>query len=187
MIDTDVQDREQAIAWARQMLESDALILDTETTGLRNRDEIVQLAIIDMAGHVLLDCLIKPTIPIGRDASAIHGITDSLVAESPSFADVWPSIVDVIQGHTVIIYNADFDTRLLVQSARAHGMALPLVEGVVYTCAMLPYSAYVGDWNDYHGNYKWQRLPGGDHSALGDCRATLAVLKRMAETQKDDH
>jgi DNA polymerase-3 subunit epsilon len=42
------------------------------------------------------------------------------------------------------------------------------------------YSQWIGDWNDYHGNYKWQRLPGGDHSALGDCRATLAVLKQMA-------
>jgi DNA polymerase-3 subunit epsilon len=42
------------------------------------------------------------------------------------------------------------------------------------------YAQFVGDWNEYHGNYKWQRLPGGDHSALGDCRATLAVLKEMA-------
>lgn len=29
-------------------------------------------------------------------------------------------------------------------------------------------------------NYRYQRLPGGDHSALGDARATLAVIKRMA-------
>lgn len=29
---------------------------------------------------------------------------------------------------------------------------------------------------------RWQPLPGGDHSALGDARATLAVLKRMAES-----
>jgi DNA polymerase III epsilon subunit-like protein len=26
----------------------------------------------------------------------------------------------------------------------------------------------------------WQRLPGGDHSALGDARATLNLVRRMA-------
>jgi DNA polymerase-3 subunit epsilon len=42
------------------------------------------------------------------------------------------------------------------------------------------YSQWVGEWNDYHQDYKWQRLPGGDHSALGDCKATLEVIRRMA-------
>lgn len=32
-------------------------------------------------------------------------------------------------------------------------------------------------------NYRWQRLPGGDHSALGDCWATLKVLQKMAESE----
>jgi DNA polymerase-3 subunit epsilon len=45
---------------------------------------------------------------------------------------------------------------------------------------MRQYAAFVGEWNEYHGNYRWQRLPGGDHSALGDARATLSLLKRMA-------
>lgn len=31
-----------------------------------------------------------------------------------------------------------------------------------------------------HGNNRWQKLPGGDHSALGDARATLAVIRKMA-------
>jgi len=32
-------------------------------------------------------------------------------------------------------------------------------------------------------NYRWQRLPGGDHSALSDCLATLKVLQAMAESE----
>jgi hypothetical protein len=47
-------------------------------------------------------------------------------------------------------------------------------------CAMSNYASFVGEWNDYHGNYKWQRLPGGDHSAIGDCLATLELIKKMA-------
>ena len=40
---------------------------------------------------------------------------------------------------------------------------------------------YAGQWDDYYQNYRWQRLPEGDHSALGDCRATLEVIRRMAQ------
>lgn len=181
MSDTYYEDHKEAADWARQMLASDALILDTETTGLRSHDQIVQLALIDMAGNVLLDCLIKPTIPISRDASAIHGITDAMVAEAPSFADIWPTLCDIIRDKTVIIYNADYDTRLLAQSSRAHDLPRTPITHATFKCAMLPYSAWVGDWSQWHGNYKFQKLPGGDHSALGDCKATLAVIKRMAE------
>jgi DNA polymerase-3 subunit epsilon len=41
------------------------------------------------------------------------------------------------------------------------------------------YSQFVGEPGK-RGGYKYQKLPGGDHSALGDCRATLKVLKDMA-------
>ena len=183
MSDTYYEDHKEAADWARQMLASDALILDTETTGLGGRDEIVQLAVIDMQGNTLLNCLIKPTIPIAADASRIHGITMKTVAEAPSFADIWPSLRDLIAGKIVIIYNADYDTRLLAQSSRAHDLPRTPITHATFKCAMLPYSAWVGDWNEYRGNYKWQRLPGGDHSALGDCWATLKVLQAMAASE----
>jgi DNA polymerase-3 subunit epsilon len=43
---------------------------------------------------------------------------------------------------------------------------------------------FVGDWNDYHDNYKWHKLRGGDHSALGDCLATLELIRQMASARK---
>ncbi len=48
------------------------------------------------------------------------------------------------------------------------------------------YSDFVGEWNDYFGSNKWQKLPGGDHTALGDCLATLEVIKYIAQTPVDD-
>ncbi len=50
------------------------LILDTETTGLSN-PEVIQIAIINLDGDILLDSLIKPTIPIESEAIAF---TDNL-------------------------------------------------------------------------------------------------------------
>lgn len=53
-------------------------------------------------------------------------------------------------------------------------------------CVKEQYAAYVGDWHDHYGNYRWYPLPGGDHTALGDCRATLALMQRMASGEKGE-
>ncbi len=39
---------------------------------------------------------------------------------------------------------------------------------------------YMGEWNYYHQSYKWPKLQGGDHTAVGDCQATLRVINEMA-------
>lgn len=41
------------------------------------------------------------------------------------------------------------------------------------------YSQCVGQRRKKDG-YRYQKLPGGDHSALGDFRAALAAIERMA-------
>ena len=46
-------------------------------------------------------------------------------------------------------------------------------------CAMEQWAIWCGNWSEYHGNYKWQKL-GGGHRALDDCRACLALLHQMA-------
>lgn len=178
-----MNDRDAARDWARTLLaRSDWCILDTETTGLRSDAEIVQIAIISPNGQVLLDTLIKPVRPIPWDATAIHHITNEMVVDAPTFLDIAPQLRELIGGTTVLIYNADFDERMLQQSALARDWRdydLPIF-GADYRDVMEPYSAWVGEWNRRFGGYKWQKLPGGDHSALGDARATLEVIKRMA-------
>lgn len=176
-------DQDRARAWAAKMLaDPSTLILDTETSGLHGSAEIVQIGIIDVTGRVLLDTLVKPTRAIPRDASAIHGITDAMVKDAPTFADLAPQLREFLSGATVVIYNADFDIRMMEQSAAARGLTyeVPIFAGE-YKDAMEHYSAWVGSWSSLHRNYRWQRLPGGDHSAVGDCRACLKVLKMMAE------
>jgi DNA polymerase-3 subunit epsilon len=174
---------ETAAEWARGLLKKDPadwVILDTETTGLSDTDEVVQVAMVNGAGDVLMDnVLIKPTISISRGASNIHGITDEVVKDASNFVDVWLEIHMHAQGKQLVIYNAQFDTRMLWQSAKAqsHTIALPCT---VCHDAMGYYAEWVGEWNDYHGNFRWQRLPGGDHTALGDCLATLEIIKDMA-------
>lgn len=181
-------DRASAVAWARELLgRQDWCILDTETTGLSIWSEVIQLAIIDPSGEPLIDTLIKPVREIEPGASRIHHITAATVADAPGFADVYPQLVDAVRGRIVVVYNANFDLGMLYQSMhlsmkvdrpRDHE---PIAFGAAaWNCAMLQYAAYVGDYSDYHGNYRYQKLPGGDHSALGDARATLRLIQRMA-------
>jgi DNA polymerase-3 subunit epsilon len=175
--------KREAVEWAAELLADPGgfIVLDTETTGLGPHDQIVQIAIIDHTGAVLLDSLVKPTIPIPLQAWQIHGIADGDVAEAPSMAYLRPSILRAIGRRPVVIYNSLYDLALLDQSCEACGLpALDLDRITTVHCAMQMYARYVNQWNSHFRSYRWQKLPGGDHSALGDARATLDLLRRMA-------
>lgn len=86
-----------------------------------------------------------------------------------------------------------YDLKMIRQSLKPAGvhLAFPTSDrrqcrifpnGGSIHCAMQWYSQWVGEWNDYHGNYKWQKLPGGNHTAYGDCLATLLVIEKMARS-----
>jgi len=187
---TATDDRAAAVAWARALLVDDFVVLDTETTGLHSDAEIVQIAVIDKTGAPLLETLIKPTQPIPSGATRIHGITDAKVADAPTFGQIYDTLLMAVGGKRCVIYNADYDTRLLHQSEQWYQQRIDStwdcseMDGwrlmAVWECAMLQYAAFVGETSKYHGTYRYQRLPGGDHSALSDCHACLALIKRMA-------
>ena len=79
------------------LLSLDAVVIDTETTGLDPR----KARVIELAGVRLLAGKLSPTKfrqllrpadeTIPAETTRIHGIDDAMVAESPLFADVWPA------------------------------------------------------------------------------------------------
>ncbi|MCX2515826.1 3'-5' exonuclease [Pseudomonas aeruginosa] len=177
----------RAAAW----LESNALILDTETTGLDGDAEVIELAVIDCAGQTLIDTLVRPFRPIPADASAIHGITDQMVAAAPGWADVRGQLLELLaSGRHLVIYNAGYDLRLIRQSDALHGLETPVLAA---HCAMLTYAEHWGDIDPRRGDYRWQRLgnaaaqqgveiQGTAHRALADCLTTLGILRAMASS-----
>jgi DNA polymerase-3 subunit epsilon len=181
-------DRARAAQLSRAWLRSRrSVILDSETTSLDGY--LVELAIIRAHdGAILLDTRINPQHPIDPVAQSIHGISADQLQSAPTFADLASRILELLAGQRVIAYNAAFDHGILVNELRrladgsryAYAASQEALRRPRWRCAMEEYAAYCGDWSDYHQSYTWQRLPTGDHSALGDCRATLAVLERMA-------
>lgn len=95
-------------------------ILDTETTGLGDNDEIIEITLINQGGEAVLNTLIKPTQPIPAEAVAIHGITDEMVADAPTWAEIYPTLTELCHGKDIFIYNAKFDLRLWRQSTNRY-------------------------------------------------------------------
>ncbi len=176
----DEKDLQEAKDWAYNLFHSDQkfLILDTETTGLGNA-EIVNICVMTQWGQPLLNTLVKPTIPIPSGATYIHKITDEMIADAPTFPDIYPKLRQLIEGKKVIIYNEAFDSNIIRYCCRLHNL-----EPIKFysECAMLWYAQYYGQWNDYYRNYKWQKLPGGgEHRALADCKAVYRLLQKMGD------
>ena len=73
---------------AQRWLDATPVFLDTETTGLNDLAEIVEISILDDDGLVLLDTLVRPRRPIPADAIRIHGIRNEMVAEALLAADM---------------------------------------------------------------------------------------------------
>lgn len=182
--DYKAQVRSASVLWAQKTLAIPAdkwCILDTETTGLDQDAEVIQIGLIDGAGETLIDnALCKPSVLIPSDATIIHHITNMMVMNSPSFFEVYRELACLTEGRVVVIYNKAYDLRLIRQSLMRFSAPLPFAPSRV-ECAMLQYADYVGDWNEYHQNFKWPKLEGGDHSAVGDCLATLEVIRKMAQ------
>lgn len=170
----------EAIISARKILndKNNYLILDTETTGLYDA-EIIEITIINLDREILFNSLVKPSVPIPAEAINVHGITNEMVADSPTFTEIYDEIKSIIMGKTVAIYNADFDVSILKYCCQLH--KLKRLKFECY-CIMDLYARYYGEYSDYHGNFKWQPLNGG-HRATGDCLAALDLIEEMANSK----
>lgn len=104
------------------------IFYDTETTGVRpDRDRIIEIAAYDPVREKTFEMLVKPDIPIPAEASAIHGITDSMVANSPTFKEVGIEFAEFCGDESVLIaHNNDtFDMLFLRNEAARHEITWP--------------------------------------------------------------
>jgi len=184
------------VNWAQDLFaRPNFCILDTETTGLEGDSEIVEIALLDKNGKTLLNQLVKPTRRIPSDVIGIHGINNDEVKNAPSFKKVWPRIERILKRQKqIVVYNVDFDVRMIEQSCGKYEIESKL-DRFTWECAMAAYAEFYGEWNDYFGGWKWQKLitatrwatnqlkcdHHGTHRALNDCRNTLLVLKALAQ------
>lgn len=94
--------------------------IDLETTGLSiASDRIVEIAVLRLmpnGDRDMKSMRINPGIPIPEDSTAIHGITDDDVKDSPLFRDVARQYAAFLDGCDLSGYNSNkFDVPLLAE------------------------------------------------------------------------
>jgi DNA polymerase III subunit epsilon len=177
-----IASREDAIRWARSLVSGgEFVVLDSETTGLGNPIDFVEVGVLSSRGESLFDSLMEPSCPVDPRASQVHGHTAESLAGERRFFEVYPDLLDVLWAKRVVVYNASYDRRVWDAAVRRLGARAALAgELAPWECAMRAFAAYVGE-RSKKGGYKSQKLSGGDHTAIGDARATLRLIEWMAE------
>ena len=176
---------------ADKILEQDPIFLDTETTGLYKSSQVVEVAVVDRNGHKLFESLVRPTKPIPAAATAIHGITNEMVARAPGWASVWPRLQKILAGRVVCIYNASFDVRVLRQSTEQQKMTWAPI-GAQVCCVMKLYRKFYPSLGQ--GKAKKYSLATAcrqfeidvhqTHGALADAKLTADVFGYLARDGK---
>ena len=175
-----------------ELRETNAVVLDTETTGLDSNAEILQIGIVSLEGEELFNSLVKPAKARRWDeAMRVHGIAWSDVKDSPTIGQAAEQLKQIMNGRAVAIYNAEFDTRILWQSIKADGAATPYrwMRDQDWECVMEAYAEYWGQWNSRYGSFTWQSLANAcrqqgvkvvdAHDALGDAQLTASLIRRI--------
>lgn len=181
----------------KRLLKADnAVIMDTETTGLglddiskppMARAQIIEIAVVTAKGETLLNQRIKPTVPVERMAYLVHGISNDNLALCPHIYEVYSDILWALKGRRVICYNAPFDRRILTQSLELWNLEMPDSK---WHCLCRAFKEYAG-LKRFTKLGVARTLLGCDaqiatkaHTAIGDCQRTLELLQAMAEERK---
>jgi DNA polymerase-3 subunit epsilon len=176
-------DRLAAVEWARNLLLSrDFVIFDSETTGLSSPVDFVEIAVIDAGGKTLVDSLLRPSCRIEPGARAVHDHSARSLSGAPRFLEVYPDLLEALYKSRVVVYNAPYERRVWDTAVRNLGARGALVGDLPrWECAMRQYARFVGEPSKRGGRgYRPQKLPGRDHTALGDALATLHLIEGMA-------
>ncbi|MCJ7694221.1 MAG: 3'-5' exonuclease [Anaerolineaceae bacterium] len=174
---------------ARQIMALNPIFLDTETTGFNQDDVVIEIGVVDMHGGSLIESLVNPGMPIPKESSEIHNITDSMVENSPLWKDIWGDVEQILRGRVIGMYNAEFDLRLIKQTHSQHW-----IEGGINVnktfCVMKQFAAFYGEWDTRKSGFRYHKLDNAgrmcnialpnSHRAVDDARLTAELFAYIA-------
>ena len=163
---------------------SDYVIFDLETTGTScQSDEVVEISAVKVVSGEIVDefsTLVNPGMPIPYYASEVNGITDDMVADSPTFEGVLRNFLEfmgdaVLVGHNIHTFDMKFIQR---DAQRYFGKSIgnDYIDTLQLARVYLPQLRHhrLVDLADYYGIDAE-----GAHRALNDCRMTQQVFEKL--------
>ena len=160
--------------------------IDLETTGVNLAiDRIIEIAIVKVlpdGKRSVKRKLINPGMPIPKQSSDVHGITDEMIKDAPAFKEVAHELKQMLDGCDIAGYNSNrFDIPMLIEEfLRAEvdfdmkGRKLIDVQNIFHKMEQRTLSAA----------YKFycNKVLDGAHSAEVDASATHEIL--IAQLQR---
>lgn len=160
------------------------VVFDTETTGLKASDRIVQIAGIRIARGRLtgerFGTLVNPGRPIPPAATAIHGITDKMIANAPDMRSALTAFQHFAEDAVLVAHNAPFDMGMLRAAEPETGQHFDnRVLDTVLLSAMI-WGGGVPHTLDALAARLDIVIPADlRHSAMGDATATAEIFLRL--------
>lgn len=169
----------------RLNLKNPIIFFDLETTGINiASDRIVEIAFlkVDVNGNESSKTLrVNPEMPIPEKVTAIHGISDEDVKESPTFNEVARSLAKEFEGCDLAGYNSvRFDIPILAEEFLRAGVDIDLKRRKFVDVQVIFMKM---EQRTLSAAYKF--FVGKDlvdaHSALADTLATYEVLQAQLD------
>ena len=184
---------------------SKAICLDTETTGLTHKDQIIQFSAIkvtlpEMYEMDRMDIYIRPDKPVSPVITQITGITNEFLNTQKTEKEVFDEIRDFIGGAPLVIaYNAPFDCARLKDLYQRNGDdfepgdvldVMEMAKDLVQPDMLIQHDG--GRYDDGKPHYKQEfvaPLLHADeglqfHSAIDDTVAVMRLLRIFTEQYK---
>ena len=164
-------------------------VFDLETTGIDPaKDKIIEIALVRVdpdGGRVAIARRVNPGRPIPAEATAVHGIRDEDVAQSPSFRQIAREILDALKDADLAGFNVRrFDVPLLDREFREAGLDLALASRRIVDVMTIYHKKEPRDLTAAV-RYFLGRDHDGAHTASRDVAATLEVLESQLARYED--
>jgi DNA polymerase III subunit epsilon len=161
------------------------VVVDTETTGMSPAEghalvEVATVVLENGAVGETWSSLVRPGRPIPPDASAVHGITDAMVARAPEPSQVAAELRRRCGDHVLGFHNYPFDLPFVVALMRA-GRQPPLTGPIVDTLGLARGLGGEGGNSLQNLRARYALPTEAPHRALGDALTTARLLIVLAD------
>lgn len=162
---------------------------DLETTGTNVvKDRIVEISILKVYPNGEKESrtwLVNPGMPIPKETSEIHGITDDKVADSPLFKDLAHRVYEMIKDSDLGGYNSNkFDIPLLAEEFLRAEIDFDMNKRLAVDVQNIFHRMEQRTLSAAYKFYCGQDLTNA-HSAEADVIATYEVLKSQLDKYED--
>lgn len=171
------------------------VVLDTETTGLHpyTGHRVVEIGAVRFENGekvAELDQLLQPGRLMDPGASRVNGIDDIDLLGKPTFADIAPDLLSLLDGALLVAHNAAFDASFVGMEYFINGYTNGTQQGVpanpwVCTLLLARQHFYFGRNNLSHIAQQLNIRMGRAHRALNDVYMTAEIFKRMTQILAD--